>query len=507
MNLLWTALLGVALAATTAEDIARMDADLAPLQAGQLSADPVAAKAEVLALATALRALGKDATRATSQGGSAHKSRVFTRLGQGQLAFAAALVSAPCPQGLSPELCELYAGELTRRASALVGMAEPVLERARQEAITGDSGTDRLRSADRKRLKAAMAQLDALKTKTFVKDAIVLPKTGLLAATSEKKPNVPYGAPGEALTDFPAAPAHNRAAAEPDRQTDFVLVDKTAWLTSHADGTGQRFRGADAPDPDGDLQLWTARLLSVEGDWALLEFGAGSWTYHCSLSKPWSPEWRVRVWTDRAALQSVVTSAVRESHADGTLVDILPGTPVVKGGVQMGRLRVPVELPADHVGDRYREAEQLEKRGGSTVAVPTDTALAVGGQAVPLPSGDEPLYAVDSGEGQLTFESRCGRVVAAGTVAEGGGMSGLMGVLGGIAGLQVARYQLRAGTPLWWPDGTRAGTLAADRTVPMSDFPEKEPGLRCVSLQVDHYGSGNAAPPGRAAEVCVRAAE
>ena len=428
------------------------------------------------------------------------ESRVFTRLGDGQLALSDALVNAPCPPGLSPDLCETYGSELARRASTLVESARVTLERARQEAITGDSGVDRLRRPDRKRLKGARVKLSVLQTKTAVRAPIALAKS----PTTGPRIELLCGSPGSPLSDFPAAPVYSGRPVGPTPDIDFVLVDKTAWLSSKADGTGQRFREAHAPDVNGEAIVWTARLLEVRGDRVLLEFGPGQWDYHCSFDTPWSDAWRVRVWADRAALHPVVTRPVEESFPDETSIAIGVGAPIVDGGVLVGRLRVPVTDLADHVGDRYRESDAFEGGEGRHVAVPVETALSVGGETLSRPFADDALFAVPSGDGLLTFDSKCGQVVVAGRLPQHSDSGGLMGgLVGGMVGGSGPLFKLAAGTPLWFPDGARGqgGPRSFRETVRLSSvfawYALREPGRRLVANRAsDRRGSA----PG-----CVRA--
>jgi hypothetical protein len=105
-------------------------------------------------------------------------------------------------------------------------------------------------------------------------------------------------------------------------------------------------------------------------------------------------------------------------------------------------------------------------------------------------------------------ESACGSVTvrAEGRDPDGGGVAGIYGgVVGDVVdGSPIARVRIRAGTPLWWPDGAPAGALVADRTVPEDDLAPEGDGLRCLDRPLGWLEAGQPDPLDRHLSVCVR---
>jgi hypothetical protein len=497
-----TLLMSVAAAATTADDIARLDADVAELQAATLSADPTVAKREIVALTASLKDLEKHARLALEHAGSAHLARVLTRKGEGRLAFARALLEAPCPEVLKGKHCEAYQGELARHAVSLVDKAEKPLEHARQEAIVATRGANRLKRADVKRLDAARQQLDVLGA--LAKERA--PEPVVASVFGKSSDPVPFGAPGPALTDFPEAPRNKRGADAADPDTDFVLVDKTAWFTAHEDGSGVRIRGATEPAEGGVPQVWTARLLEERGDRVHLEFGPGHWGFHCAWDTALDAAWRVRMWVDRDALHTLTTAVVTQEFPDGTSVVLAPGVPLVDGGVQFDGLQVPVMVPKKLQGTTYRESDAFGDEKTEHRPLESDASLHIGGKALTRAGTESTLYAIPLGEGTMAVASSCGRIEAKVSPYPDEPTGGLGGLLGGMVGA-AERFSLQAGTALWWPDGTRAGTLVFDRSVDQANWPEMSDGTRCEHLVMDRHSGKDKPSAERLLEVCIRPAE
>jgi TonB family protein len=224
---------------------------------------------------------------------------------------------------------------------------------------------------------------------------------------------------------------------------------------------------------------------------------------HCApVLARWS-DLRVALFAHESDLVDVTTKRVEHAFADGTRVVLAPGvaigdTPTGAGErvVDGGDIGLELPLPTDAIGKYYepvaRPSETANDRASGALAY---------GQGRPLGPASALLH---DEEGTLVFErkpdadgralvrvaTRCAGVWAladAGTVAEAGtralGLYAMKsatspGVLSMLAAAESVRTELRAGAPLWWPDGRAAGLV--ERTVDTPTRPRAVGERACI---------------------------
>ncbi len=251
---------------------------------------------------------------------------------------------------------------------------------------------------------------------------------------------------------------------------------------------GPRVRLATAPDVDA----WTAHDLAARDDgprrWLRVRGERGGWLAvsphdpaaagdHCAEAFAGAQGLDLWLWVRKAEAQDVLTAPHVIDHANGTGLWLRPGTPVGPPvadagggrhwrGVRTDQFLTAVAVNAAALGDRYQpshlpaaatSAEGLWSNTGARLWLGDGELLLRDKQmtvelwpvagASPLPAGA--LYET---------RDRCGvyRLRAGVEAVQAGG--GMLGMLGSAAS---GRTALRAGSPLWWPDGRPAGTAIA----------------------------------------------
>ncbi len=490
-----------------AEELAAMEETVAALQAMDLSGDPKGVTRAVEKGVRDLKQLQEQAAAAQSLGSAAHKARVYLRLAEGHVAFDRALLDAPCPTGLEGEPCAVYQGLLAEKVVAFLAPAEKLSERIREQVIVGTVGSDKLKGKEVKRAKALRGEIAALAERA--RAAAPPPRAGVGAKWPDP---VPFGVPAPLPVGVVVEPAGGAARA-PSPDAWFVQIDPTAVMTADRSGSGARLRVSTVA-PTADAPAATlARLLAEEGDRVQVELGGGSGRLHSHADAPWDDAWRVRMWVDRAALLPVTTAPVTRAFPDGSGATLRPGAVIVDNMLWVDDLRIPLDVPAGALGDRYQEAPEATFPDADGAYVQRDATLSLGGAAAfALPASYGPdgarwadvLVQREEGGELVLLRSACGevRLAVRGRDAAAGGTGGLGGVFGAV-GTPEARFALAPGTPLLWPDGRPAGVVAAPRTLRGADFPIAEDGRRCITLDAGWLEERQADWDDRHVRVCV----
>ncbi len=247
---------------------------------------------------------------------------------------------------------------------------------------------------------------------------------------------------------------------------------------------GPRVRLATAPDGDA----WIAHDPTARDDgprrWLRVRGERGGWLAvsphdptaagdHCAKAFAGAQGLDLWLWVRKAEAQEVLTAPLAVEHANGTGLWLRPGTPVGPPvadagggrhwrGVRTDTFLTAVAVAAAALGDRYqpsqlpiaatRADDQWSNAGarlwlGDGELLLRDKQMSVElwpvAGATPLPAGT--LYAT---------RDRCG--VFRVRVADGA-VSASAGILGMLSSAASDRTALRAGSPIWWPDGRPAG--------------------------------------------------
>ena len=507
--LAWILAAVVALAAPD-DDLAALDAGLARLRALDLTGPPESMSAALKQGVAEVKDLQDRAVASAREAPPEHRAQVSVRLGEAYLALVDALVAAPCPAQLGPEQCAFYAGAIAEKAQVMLHPAEDALSRARGLAAHLDR-------KEGKRLAHAEASL--VRTSAQVTAALPPPRVRQAPAPPAVAPE-PHelGGPGPLPPGWRPVPARvgYDQVPQPDPAVDWVQVDKTAWLSAGRDGSGPRARSLRSPPADGAPEPMIARLLTVDGDRALLEVGPGDERVHCLADTPWSDRWRLRLWVDRAALLPVTTAPIQQTFADGTAIDLRPGALITAQGLWVDGVLLPTTPAPSVVGDRYRALPPPAPRGDAAAWIDDGTQLSLDGRPLPRPPqawfGDprrpvQAVLAATDGE-RVRLDSVCGSVTlgAQGRDPDVRGLGGIVGGLMGNMSQDAEQTRIQAGTPLVWPDGAPAGVLLTAHLLPTAELTPRADGRQCFDLELDWLDAGPADFPDRHLNVCVAGA-
>ncbi len=497
--------------ADPAADLRALDALLSTLKAPPPSGDSLALTEWVEASTQALLALKAQALAATEEADPAQRCRVHLRLGEGSLHLASTLADLACPAGLDATTCGHFSAAMAQQAARLLPLARQSLALAEAEAINAQAGPRPLGRKEGQRLATLLRDLGRTEAR--------LPHPSAGPYPVPDAPDPLRGArPRAAALAAGPTPAARDEEARPDLTSDFVLVDKTAWLSARRDGSGSRVRAGPPLREDGVPEPMLARLLQLDGDRALLELGPGDPRYHCFYDPPWPSAWRIALWVDRSALLAVTQAPVERRFPDGSGVALRPGALVSEQGLWADGVRLPLDLEPAEVGLSYHESARFPSKPGREVLLAADTPLSLGGRPLGPPPGDwrggperafQHLEVGPDGRQRVGLDSTCGQItlLAEGPPDDGDGdpeAASLWGdVVGGVVGPMTT---LRAGTPLWWEEGGLAGLLTEDVYLDDTRFPLEADGRRCLDLALDGLEPGEADRPDRHLRLCVKPA-
>lgn len=401
----------------------------------QITDDAEASKAKLTAAVETMRTLA-EAVRDLPEG---ERPAGIVRLVEGHLRFGEALVSAPCPKSLDATMCSVYLGLLAERA-------EPQLQSART--LGARITDDKLSGRDRRRLASLLERADAASA-----------RAAELGQAQEAPP--PPREPGQ--------PDDERHIPIPPT-TAYAILWGNAELRTASGAVLRMYDFDDARRREHTDALYLVRVLSQREDVVeLLLGGSVDWSEHCvgsQLLQEWA---EVRVWAKTADLAHVLAEPIEQAFDDGTGYRLQAGTPLVPGGAWFDGQVIPLPRPPGTTRVYQPGAERLESVWSDS-SIPWESSVHLGGR--PLETRQPAYHHGDrlaisshapSGRGSLvTLRRKCGELrfsVPQGAEPEGQG--GLLGVLGAMG--PGRPLLIRAGTPLYWDDGTRAGRAARER--------------------------------------------
>jgi hypothetical protein len=228
------------------------------------------------------------------------------------------------------------------------------------------------------------------------------------------------------------------------------------------------------------------RFASVQRDWVeVISVGET----HCAPGDFVNPQYALRVFVRRSDLQDVVRRRVAVRHPDGTGFTLSPGLPLYRIGdrfhvaVDGGSIGLPI--PANAVGKSYASVPGPHPAGFAIGSVSPGT-LRLGGQPVghrysSRPSmwapGEFAVDEVERGSQRVTFHNACARIVL--STPSIGEVSSLGDSFG--CREREREFQIEDGAPLFWRDGSSAGSVR--RGLAVHEVFESG-GLMCTRLRL-----------------------
>jgi len=422
-----------------------------------LSENPARAREDIQAMAEAVKALEAATDRWTEEHSGVDAARAVFALAEGMFGMGRAVLRGACPKSLNEAQCGVY-------RTALASKALPLLLRA-----------DDLRAV------AAGAE-------------------GWSRKEERRLTGLEEGLAGAVAT------ARERGAKEKPKKRDglWVAVRHGAWY--FGGGTKARETGWPAPQlrtPDRLLLLDDGIAESGRVRVASVPYEKG----HCLQRGPVGGAWELELEVDVADLAWVNHVPLKETFEDGTSYDLPPGVSLDPSFRPVSRnVVVPFAATMEQRARAWRSTGIHVPDDGSADWMPIEIPLTMDGEPVPIhDDGPEiPLDAVETEDGEtlVTFETVCGTVKArlGGELPPkeggGGGMGGLLGSLN-----PGERVRLAAGE-VWWPDGSRAGTLTEARTFTPAEVASNE-GRSCVEVRLGYLYYPDGVPEDGALTVCV----
>ena len=380
-----------------------------------------------------------------------HADEVRLRLGEGFLQVARALLEVPCPTGLDASACAEYQDLLREQTDPMLLQAEVHFD-----------GVDpaKMPRWDRVRLLEAYQQLALLR-----------------------------GEPTDSM-DPPALPDEAPESIDPVR---YSLVWADARFVTHRDGSGQELRDREWFDGrDAHLgEVLLVRVVGAADQFTEVEVVPAAGWRHCRADTPIDPAYQVRLLVLPTDLAPVLTTTFEHRWEDGTSVSVRPGAPTAEGRVALDGLVVTLpELPPVQVGVDYLAPPRWRGPQRDLGPLPGTANPTLGGRSVSIVGPRPPaVEAWDDGAGLATFAGPCGTAVVHSDQGPTPGEP--EGVVGTLARLSTRRKAV-AGTRLYWPDGSVAGTLGTDRTFAEDQLAGL--GYRCFATPFGTHREGHRRP-------------
>jgi hypothetical protein len=263
------------------------------------------------------------------------------------------------------------------------------------------------------------------------------------------------------------------AAAPPAPPAKFVLARFGLPLYSRPEASA--LVQAERSDTEPVEYADPYRFVAEHGDFVELESLGDGEDAHCTWSGSFEGV-RVRFFVRRADLVALVTRAFDASWPNGTAISLLPGVPLEATGggaysVGANGFRFPLALPGDTVGITYQVAAHVPEAVQPRY-VQRDAPMRFGDGLVPIEiqNANTYVYREAKHEAGLLVElrSRCARLtvlVAPSAIHTGDPPEAIGLEPAPPRQLQPDRWRAPAGTTLYWPDGSAAGSVVAALTL------------------------------------------
>jgi hypothetical protein len=271
--------------------------------------------------------------------------------------------------------------------------------------------------------------------------------------------------------------------------------------------------GARAPSREGRLYLVEIPGRDQQPRWACHELARGGEFNRLE-------QYRLRFWVAEGDLQPVTRREVQRREPDGSGLWLRRGLPLERVGdggthwrAKDGDLELEVSLAGDEVGliyapQPFRSSEERARRWDEAHRLKDDHLLTasegtIGDAGIArFPPGDsiDRAQRVGGGylvpvEGRRTCAEARVRVPARALrkLREGEGFSGSVegGVIGGVTSHRPILWDAVAGARVYWPDGSRAGSLLDDDQL-INDPVRSASGHLCFQVRLE--GTANALP-------------
>jgi hypothetical protein len=244
----------------------------------------------------------------------------------------------------------------------------------------------------------------------------------------------------------------------------FVLVPQKTWLFR---APRNEARAVQLVDTDGGVSMWTFRYVRDVGAFVEVD-GNVTREELCAPSIPGLAGLHLKLFVRRADLPLATVRPVKLSGSDGSQVELSPGVAVEKN--DSGTYSAPFDsmtlrqlrLAKADVGVVFQaptffrapESDALPLLLEDEVPLASGAVLVGGPYAWPIES--KPLSET---EHLFTFWDPCARVKAPLAPAKLAPRSARTATGKG-APVTAGAYTVREGAPLFWPDGSKAGTVA-----------------------------------------------
>ncbi|MCO4773966.1 MAG: hypothetical protein KDA24_28290 [Deltaproteobacteria bacterium] len=455
MRLLTLVLLLLLPATAQADLLADMQAEAKALLDWRMTGDFDADKAALLTQADRLHKLAAQANVFREEQPT-DAWRGWLHLAEGELGFGRALLRAPCPQSLTEEQCTTYRVHLAGKASVWL--------RKGLDAVGNAEGMSGANEKQLGKLRATLVKLEA----------------------------------------------ESQALAPPGDDGPWVAVREDAWFYA-ADGQKARVSGWDSPLERPPIRM---RRLGEKDGRILVEVPARSPkpdTFHCLGPGPLHDGFNVQLSVDPADLVSVTAKPFTFEYEDGTWARLPEGVSVdAQGRPRIHDALLPIVIDPLYRQQSWTSEGTTSPYIGNGGELPLDSVLRLNGEPVTVDRDQVAIFPkLMETEGDVTFatfRSSCGevRLTLDGEYVEPKPDENTVFGLGGVVGGgDDKRRGLGAGTKLWWPDGTAAGSLSSRQIV--YETAEAPGGLRCWSQQMGYLYYEGGPPKDGALTLCVKA--
>lgn len=205
------------------------------------------------------------------------------------------------------------------------------------------------------------------------------------------------------------------------------------------------------------------RLVHSDRTWSEVESLPSDGAF---CKPPWRPlhGLKLKLWVKTARLGAITTREVGRHSSNGTGYTLSPGLPVVSDGqggvrVRLDDIDLSLKKAPPRTGTVFEAAPPLAPGKGPLVHPLRTTPLPVAGSRVTFGDASPPIsLEAHLDDGLVRLATRCATFDVRGVDESRSGLAGLS-TPATEPPPRPARH-LRQGAPVYWPDGTLAGTVA-----------------------------------------------
>lgn len=304
-------------------------------------------------------------------------------------------------------------------------------------------------------------------------------------------------------------PKQDLGALNPEKAR-YALVEPDAALHTSPDDSTPAHPWRDAQRATAEANRgdgWTVwRVVQSDREWTEVEDLPANGAF-CKPS--WAPlhGLKLKLWVKTSRLGTVTSRQVSGKGSDGTRYTLSPGLPVVSapgGGVRVRLDDIDLALPRHPPGlnDTFKKAPLLAAGKGPLVHPLSTTPLPVAGGHVTFGDASPPIsLEAHLGGGLVRLATKCASFDVRGVDETRSGLPGAP-ISADQPAPRPARH-LRQGAPVYWPDGTLAGTVVS-ATHPLPPEVAGAAGHRCFDLDLLSWRpEGEVPKPGQLLRICV----